>query len=179
MRRDLWRGVVLTPLVVVALACAHDDEPARARLLASPASRHLVGAWNVEFRLDRARSISVRALDTGSVTGTLVFAEDRFGRVASSELGESTHDGVYDVSFTPFGFSSRAEGDVPVAIARVVPTAQGESLYVVLSPGTTRLAVRMAGTLAGDSATGAWRAAAFSAGGGAGTFRMHRRRAEP
>ena len=175
MRRDRWRSVVPASLVILALACAHDDERARARLLASPASRHLVGVWDVAFRLDRGTSVNVRTLDTGSVTGTVVFAEDRFGRVATSELGESTHDGVYDVSFEPFGFSSRAESEVPVAIARVVPAARVESLYVVLSPGTTRLSVRMAGTLAGDSAAGEWRASAFSAGGGAGSFRMHRR----
>jgi hypothetical protein len=32
----------------------------------------------------------------------------------------------------------------------------------------------MTGRLTGDSATGEWRASAFSAGGGAGTFTMRR-----
>ena len=179
-RRRAAGRLIMASLAVMVVACGNDDdEPARARLLASPMSQRLVGAWTVTFSLDRARSVSVHPLDTGTVSGTVVFAEDRYGKVKETELGESTHEGVYDVSFAPFGFSSRAESEVPVAVARVVPTAQGESLYVVLSPGTTRLAVRMAGVIAGDSAVGEWRAAAFSAGGGAGTFRMRRRPALP
>ena len=165
--------------MAATLACAPDETAARARLLESHAARRLVGAWDVTFRLDVATSVAVRRATTPPVTGTLVFAEDRFGHMSSRELGEPTHDGVYDVDFGSFGFSSRAAGDVPVAVARVASASPRESLYVVLSPGTARLAVQMTGMLDDDSATGEWRAAAFSAGGGAGHFTMHRRQATP
>ncbi|NUR54913.1 MAG: hypothetical protein HOQ29_10725 [Acidobacteria bacterium] len=169
-RSRLW--IVLTGL---AVACGHGDASARQRLLASPEALRLVGAWKVRFELNYAVSSRVDVGKVGPITGTVVLAEDRFGRVGSTEIGDATHDGVYDVDFSPFGFSSRSEGDVPAAIARLVPTTLGDSLYIVLSPGTTRLAVVMAGRLAGDSASGEWHASAFSSGGGAGSFTMHRR----
>ena len=180
MRPDSrYRIAFVAGALAATLACAPDETPARARLLDSPAARRLVGAWDVTFRLDVATSVAVRPATAPPVTGTLVFAEDRYGHTSSRELGEPTHDGVYDVDFGPFGFSSRAAGDVPVAVARVASTPRRESLYVVLSPGTTRLAVQMTGTLDDDSASGEWRAAAFSAGGGAGHFTMHRRQGTP
>ena len=180
MRPDArCRAATVAVAMAATLGCASDETPARARLLDSPAARRLVGAWDVTFSLDVATSATVRPATTPSVTGTLVFAEDRYGHTSSRELGEPTHDGAYDVDFGPFGFSSRAAGDVPVAVARVASASPHESLYVVLSPGTTRLAVQMTGTLDDDSATGEWRAAAFSAGGGAGHFTMHRRQATP
>ena len=168
-----------TSLVVSLLGCGHDGSVARARVLASPASRRLVGVWDVAFELDPARTIVLGRPNPAVVTGTLAFTEDRFGRVSSAGIGQFTHDGVYDVSFEPFGFSSRAETEVPVALARIVSIGGVDSLYVMLSPETTRLTVRMEGTLAGDSASGVWSASAFSAGGGAGPFRMARRRGAP
>src|SRR3954465_2218574 len=111
-RRRTLVALIMASAGVLVVAGGHDDdEPARARLLASPISQRLVGAWTVAFQLDRARSGSGRRLDPGGVSGTVVFAEDRYGRVSSTELGESTHDGVYDVNFAPFGFSSRAESE--------------------------------------------------------------------
>ena len=180
MRPDArYRGAMVAVAMAATLACAPDESAARARLLDSPAARRLVGAWDVTFQLDVATSVAVRPATTPPVTGTLVFAEDRYGHTSSRELGEATHDGVYDVDFGPFGFSSRAAGDVPVAVARVASASPHESLYVVLSPGTAALAVRMTGTISDDSAAGQWRASAFSAGGGAGRFIIRRRQAAP
>lgn len=180
MRPDAWyRAALAAGAMYATLACAPDETPARARLLNSPAARRLVGAWDVTFQLDVATSVAVRAATAPPVTGTLVFAEDRYGHTSSRELGEPTHDGVYDVDFGPFGFSSRAAGDVPVAVARVASASPRDSLYVVLSPGTTALAVQMTGTISDDDAAGQWRASAFSAGGGAGRFIMRRRQATP
>jgi hypothetical protein len=174
MRREAWRITLAVWVTAAAVGCGHDDAAARARLLASPDARRLVGAWDVTFRLGVATSVAVHPSATPPITGTLVFAEDRYGPASSTELGKTTHDGVYDVDFARFGFTSRAPDDVPVAVARMAPTAVGESLYVVLSPETTRFAVRMAGRLAGDSAAGQWDASSFSSGGGSGTFSMRR-----
>jgi hypothetical protein len=180
MRRERRSHGPLAAWVVVAvLGCAQDDAPARSRVLDAAEARHLVGVWDVSFRLDPATSVTIHAVSALPVTGTLVFAEDHYGRVTSAELSEPTHDGVYDVDFRPFGFSSRDADAIPVAVARVAPRSTGDSLYVVLSPGNSRFAVRMEGALAGDSAAGRWRAAAFSAGGGSGRFTMHRERDPP
>lgn len=179
MPRSRLNTFTVIILAASLIGCAGDGATARARVLASSASRRLVGVWDVRFDLDPSRTVALRSRAAAPVTGTVVFAEDRFGRVSAAGIGETTHEGVYDVSFEPFGFSSRAETDVPVAAARIVSGAGIDSLYVVLSPGTTRLPVRMAGTLAGDSASGTWEASGFSAGGGGGTFLMRRRRSNP
>ena len=113
------------------------------------------------------------------MTGTLVFAADRYGRIAAAELADPTNDGAYDLDFRPFGFSSRARSEVPTVVARAAATRVGDSIYVVLSPGTTRFAVRMAGLLAADSAAGSWTATAFSPGGGTGRFTMRRQHDAP
>jgi hypothetical protein len=175
MRHEARRALMVAACMSAALlGCEHENAAARTRLLDSPAARSLVGAWDVTFRMDVATAVVARASEAAPITGTLVLAEDRYGRANSRDLDDPTHDGVYDVDFTPFGFSSRAAGDVPIAVARVAPAAAGDSLYVVLSPGTSRLSVQMAGRLTGDSAAGEWSASAFSAGGGAGTFTMRR-----
>jgi len=182
MRRDSWpvRPVLVAASVMALLiGCARDEAPERSRVLDDAEARRLVGTWVVLFWLDPAQTITTYARPAVPVTGTLVFAEDHFGRIASAELNGPTHDGVYDIDFRPFGFSSRDERAVPTVVARIDPGAKGDSLYVVLSPGKSRFAVRMAGTIAGDSAAGAWRAAAFSAGGGGGRFVMRRQRDTP
>jgi hypothetical protein len=180
MRHDpRWGGLVVASVVAAMLGCGRDDTTARSQLLDAAAARRLVGTWDASFRLDPEQSVTVYARPTTPVAGTLVFAEDHYGHISTAELSGPTHDGVYDVDFRPFGFSTRDAGAVPVAVARVAPAGTVESLYVVLSPGTPRFAVRMVGTIAGDSAAGVWRATAFSAGGGGGSFTMRRRRDAP
>jgi hypothetical protein len=179
MRRDSWQTLIAASVMALLVGCARDDAAARSRLLDDVEARRLVGTWVVLLWLDPAQTTTTKAHPVAPVAGTLVFAEDHYGRIASTELSGATHDGVYDVDFRPFGFSSRDESAVPVVVARVDPRAKGDSLYVVLSPGTPRFAVRMAGTIVGDSAAGAWRAAAFSAGGGGGRFIMRRRQDTP
>jgi hypothetical protein len=175
MRRDPRRTLVAAWLAAMALGCAREDMPARRRLLDDAESRRLVGTWDVTFQLDPGQTITTYAHPDTTVTGTMVFAEDHYGRIAVAELAGPTHDGVYDLDFRPFGFSTRDEGAVPTVVARVDPSIRGDSLHIVLGPGTSRFAVRMAGLLAGDSAAGVWQATAFSAGGGSGRFTMRRR----
>lgn len=170
MRRDVLRPLVMAALGGAALlACGRSEEPSAARIAVA---RRLVGTWDVTFWLDSERTISHAA---APITGTLVFALDHSGPLDAPELSAPTNDGLYDADFHPFGFSTRDGDNVPVALARLIPGTSGDSLYVVLSPGRTRFSVRMAGRLSDDSAAGDWRASAFSAGGGSGRFRMHRK----
>ena len=173
MRRDLLRRMAIaTPALAVLLACAQTEEPSAARIAIA---RRLVGTWDVNFWLDSERTISTYVHATAPIAGTLVFAVDHYGRIDAPELSAPTNDGLYDADFRPFGFSTRDGDNVPVVVARIVPRPTGDSVYVVLSPGRTRFSVRMAGRFVNDSASGDWRASAFSAGGGAGRFAMHRR----
>lgn len=174
MRPKAWRRPLIVACVL-ALGCTPDDTAERAQLLDAAAARRLIGSWDVAFLRDPTRPMSADAAQARVVAGTIAFAEDHHGRIASAELRDPTHDGVYDIGFEPFGFSTRDARAVPIAVARVVPTPGRDSLYIVLSPGTARFAVRMSGTLSLDSAAGVWRAAAYSAGGGSGSFVMRRR----
>lgn len=178
----------LTWLVTLALAgtsaCGRSDTAQRARLLDTPAVRRLVGTWEVSLFADFRDTLRMRAPD--SVTGMLAFTADHFGPPDAAELQGITHEGTYDLDFQPFGWSMRGADGPPVAVARVVSAAGSsvsdrapDSIYVVLSPGTARFAVRMSGALVGDSAAGVWSARSFSAGGGAGRFVMRRRAATP
>ncbi|HET7189153.1 MAG TPA: hypothetical protein VFI52_13450 [Gemmatimonadaceae bacterium] len=173
MRRDVLRRSALVALAGVAMiACGQAEEPSAARIAIA---RRLVGTWDATFWLDSERTISTYVHATKPVAGTLVFALDHYGRLDAPELSAPTNDGLYDADFRPFGFTTRDGGNVPVVVARVIPRPTGDSVYIVLSPGRTRFSVRMAGRLVDDSAAGDWRASAFSAGGGAGRFAMHRR----
>ena len=174
--RRRWCATLTVVVVAAGVACTGNDGSRGRGALNDAEALRLVGAWEASFRLDPSTSVTVYAVSSAPVTGTIVFAEDHYGRVASDELGTATHAGVYDVDFAPFGFTSRDPGDVPVAVARLAPRPGGDSLHVVLSPGTPQFAVRMDGIIAGDSAAGAWHADSRSAGGGAGQFTMHRRR---
>lgn len=173
MRRDVLRRMVIAALgSATLLACGQSEEPSAARIAIA---RRLVGTWDATFWLDSERTISTYVHATRPVAGTLVFAVDHYGQLDAPELSAPTNDGLYDADFRPFGFSTRDGDNVPIVVARIVPLPTGDSVYVVLSPGRTRFSVRMAGRLVDDSAAGDWRASAFSAGGGAGRFAMHRR----
>lgn len=174
MPRDVLRRLAIAALAgEVIIACGRPEQPSAARIAIA---RRLVGTWDATFWLDSERTISTYVHATTPVAGTLVFALDHYGRLDAPELSAPTNDGLYDADFHPFGFSTRDGDNVPVVVARVVPRSTGDSVYIVLSPGRTRFSVRMAGRLVDDSAAGDWRASAFSAGGGAGRFTMHRRR---
>lgn len=174
MRRDMFRRLALYALAgAVMIACGQAEEPSAARIAIA---RRLVGTWDATFWLDSERTISTYVHATAPIAGTIVFALDHYGRIDAPELSAPTNDGLYDADFRPFGFSTRDDGTVPVVVARIVPRTMGDSIYVVLSPGRTRFAVRMAGQLTDDSVVGDWRASAFSAGGGAGHFSMRRRK---
>jgi len=174
MRRDVLSWLASAALAGAAMiACQQAEVPSAARIAIA---RRLVGTWDATFWLDSERTISTYVHAANPVAGTLVFALDHYGRLDAPELSAPTNDGLYDADFHPFGFSTRDGDNVPVVVARLVPRPTGDSVYIVLSPGRTRFSVRMAGRLVDDSVVGDWRASAFSAGGGAGRFAMHRRR---
>lgn len=177
--RARWLAVVS----LLSLGACHqgDDEAAqRERLLDTPAARRLTGMWTVAFEADAGTTLTLRR-GPGLVAGTLVLGPDHHGPTSTAELSGITHQGAYDVDFRPFGWSTRSGDEPAAAVARVI-TAGGsgaDSLYMVLSPGTQRFAVRMTGTVAGDSATGRWIAISYGAGGGSGRFVMRRQASVP
>lgn len=175
-----WRVAALL-LAGIGAACGADHGADRARMLENVAARRFAGVWDVTFHADSQLGFSRHAPDA-LVTGTLAFTEDVHGPTDVAELAGVTHTGVYDLDFRPFGWETRSGNEAAVAVARVlgatgvaVAPAAADSFYVVLSPGTQRFAVRMAGTIVGDSCAGTWSASSFSAGGGAGTFVMRHR----
>lgn len=165
---------------LAASACSNPDSTNRAEVLASPAARRLIGAWNVSFRLDRSGTLVRTDVDTSSVTGTIVFVEDSKGFVSTDELTGPTHDGAYDIDFSRFGFTTRSAGDFPGAVARIADlTPRSDSLprdsvQIVLSPGSQQFVVRMTGEMHGDTVAGVWSASTYRADAGSGHFVMKR-----
>lgn len=174
------RLVGVVTLLALLCACRGGDGAQRSRVVDESAARRLAGTWTVSFAAD---SLATPALSAAGavVAGTLILTAEQHGAPDVDELRGITDDGVYDLDFRPFGFTS---GTPAVLVARVVAGAgevgkgaSADSVYLVLSPGTPRFAVRMAGIVAADGAAGVWSASAFSMGGGAGTFVMRRRQA--
>ena len=174
--REALLGMLLLGMLP---ACARQDEGERDHVLESPAVQRLVGAWDVSFTSDPHASLRAPAT-TRVLTGTLAFTVDRYGRTETAELSGITNEGTYDIDFQPFGWTTRAADAPAVAVARVSarlrPSGDGvpDSLVVVLSPGSERLAVVMSGTFSGDSASGLWSAYGYRASGGTGRFVMRR-----
>jgi hypothetical protein len=172
-------------LVVLTLsgvaACGGADAAERARLLDGPAMRRLVGSWEVSFQPDPGSSTLAMHTSAASVAGTIVLATAHHGPTAVHEMRGITHTGAYDLDFQPFGWTTRGSNDPAVVVARLGPllatpgdSAARDSVFLVLSPGTSRFSVQMAGTLSGDSVRGTWSASSFSVGGGEGRFVMRR-----
>ena len=166
--RPIWLAIWF----MVVTGCANIDVAGRAAVLATPLARAAVGTWQTTFRLDPGSTLGALTPGSTSVNGTIVLAEDFHGAISADELQEATHDGVYDVDFSPLGFSSRESGALPGVIARVVPA--NDSLYVILSPGTSLFAVRMIGVMSGDTVRGTWTASGNRTSGGSGRFVMRR-----
>jgi hypothetical protein len=179
--REPALGMVLLGMLS---ACARHDEGERDHVLESPAVQRLVGAWDVSFAIDPHASLRAPPT-TRALTGTLAFTVDRYGRTETAELSGITNEGTYDIDFEPFGWTTRAATAPAVAVARVSTPLRPagddvpDSLVVVLSPGSDRLAVLMSGTFSGDSASGVWSAYGYRAGGGTGRFVMRRHRNPP
>jgi hypothetical protein len=177
---------LVVALLLASNACHGDAAARRARLLRAPVRQRLAGTWQVAFVADPHSTTIAERASHDTVVGLLVFAPNDHGPLAVAGIDGVTHEGAYDLDFAPFGWTTRGRDAAPTAIARVViapgglPVVPGgDSLYVVLSPGTERFAVQMSGVLVRDTATGVWSALAHSAGGGEGRFVMVRRGSAP
>jgi len=174
------RAMLLVGSILIVVGCTESDDGNRAATLASPAARRLNGSWQVSFTLDRNATVTRNVQDTSQVTGSLAFAEDNHGVVSADELASPTHDGVYDIDFSRFGFSTRTSGSFPGVIARVAVVGNrvgrpgSDSVSIILSPGSQLLTVRMTGRIAGDSIVGGWTASGYRSAGGTGRFVMQR-----
>lgn len=173
-----WTRALLALAMTSAIACDSMDAAQRERMLETPSAQRLVGIWNLALSADPRATMRT---PSRAITGTIAFTVNHHGPRDIAELSGVTHQGVYDLDFVPFGWASGTIDAPAVAVARVVPHStddrranQPDSIYVVMSPGTNRFAVRMAGIMNADSAWGAWSATSFSAGGGAGSFVMRR-----
>lgn len=179
--RPGWHVVAM--LFVSLGACRGSDGAQQARQLDERTARRLAGAWTVVFSADPVATTGMRSANA-VVAGALVLTEVRHGAPDVEDLRGITHEGIFDLDFRPFGFTSGSGPDIVVArlVAGAGEWKKGvavDSVYLVLSPGTSRFAVRMAGILAADSGAGVWSANSFSIGGGAGTFVMRRSTGEP
>lgn len=165
-------------LVLGALAGCQRLDAARARALATPAARRLVGVWRVTFTLD---SVSRLRGGAQSVRGTIALIEDHYEQGSYPQIAEPTHYGTYDIDFTPFGFEARGPRAVPIAVAGVSRDSANRSgrsvdhVRIVLDPDEPRMNVTLDGTLAADTIAGTWSVESRTAFG-SGVFVMRRER---
>ena len=163
-------------LLILLVACGQPDGTRPARASDRLAEQRLVGTWEASFHLDPRGSVARVGDTTTEVRGVLAFTSSDHRPTSIAGLGRVTNEGAYDLDFSPFRFTTPSDGPA-VAVARVIPGVRADSLEIVLSPGTDRFAVHMAGHLTNDSASGGWIAYGYAAGGGTGRFTMWRRAA--
>ena len=162
-------------------ACREAARDDRDAILATAVAQHVVGVWDITLQ-SNPRMTTGAGEPARTVAGTIALTENRHGTPSTSELAGVTHQGAADIDLRPLGWSTGSEDSPQVSVARVSPrppgtgAAEGDSLVIVIGPGSSRFVVRLAGIVAGDDASGGWRVTAFSGGGGGGRFVMHRRR---
>lgn len=185
--------LVLPAVLVGALACAPGADRQRDRLLASPSVHRLDGLWTLTLTARQPAGAS-DGPETREVSGIIAFTTDHHGATTAGGIDGITHQGTYDLDFSPLGWTTRDAATPALVVARLLPTelqAKGslpqaalatptsvralDSLAVSIGPGTSRYTVQLRGTLDGDRASGTWSATAFSGGGGSGSFVMSRR----
>jgi hypothetical protein len=69
-------------------------------------------------------------------------------------VGIPTNYGSYDVDLTGFGFDPRPQGMPPTAVAGLVA---GDSVAILLSPGSDTETMILVGRLAAETVSGRWR----------------------
>lgn len=168
-RRRRGTLALLAAVTVLSIAaCEGSNRPPEA-VLESAVAHRLAGSWVIRLEVDPGSMSS--APRTGGVTGTVAFVVDRRGRTTTTMLSTPTHEGVFDVDFTPFGWPSQPSDEAPSAAARVqLP----DSVYIVFERGEGNLAIRLWGQSRQDAVTGIWRAEGSRSGGASGRFTMTR-----
>ena len=143
--------------------------------VAAAGSDRLVGSWEARFLL--SDGLRGQPSLVGGVHGRLIFVRIESGR-SFPDLAAPVQYGLYDIDFSPFGFDSRVDGDIPAAIARTstAPSPGVDSLFIVLDPERRGVVVLMRGQLHGHRADGVWTAMSSTRSGigESGTFAMTR-----
>jgi hypothetical protein len=154
------------------LAGACTAPPARATAMDVEATQRLVGVWDVTFTAEPTAAMSA---DVPPLQERGSFAFVAAGGRATNRL-----IGVGDTEIRPH-YLARRDAGVPLTgeVHRVSRHVRREaswtdSLYILVDEGGSGFLVRLAGTMAGDSASGSWSANSHSsAGGGRFTMRRH------
>lgn len=181
--------VLLASVVLVTSllnGCGGSDRGDRGRALDEADAARLVGAWDVTLMLERPltqRQDSIRS--SLPVTGTMAFTENRRGAALFAGFGLATDKGAYDLDLASFGLPVGADSRTQTAVARTTParrerSGRGErsggadSVFIALDPDDSRLSVRLAGVMIGDTVAGVWYADYLHASASGG-FTMRRR----
>jgi hypothetical protein len=138
-----------------------------------PVAQSLVGVWDVAYTLDQPTLLlsARRGPLARAVRGRIAFLVNRWADAPYPGLAMPTNYGTYEITFTPFGFEARSEGQPPTAVAGALG---GDSIEVLLGPSRDRVTFVMRGRVANDSITGTWTASIARIDGAGGHFLMIR-----
>lgn len=129
------------------------------------------GIWQVRWTLEKSSARAGSQRPASAIQGSLalVDASERVKRLNIMDSSGTTHFGVYDADFQPFGINIGEANVIPLASAS---DTHGDSIEVRLSPQSDHGMLVMRGRLNGDSLLGHWYQPI--AGGATGRFAMHR-----
>lgn len=183
MSTDQWRRcgsgggrVVIAGLLMMLGACG--GAGARRSDAERIGSGRLDGMWELTLRLDRRMSLSsTPATLPFTARGTVTMLANDRSDVSFASMAEPTEIGVYALRLDSLGLPSWQQGEVPTLAARERPSVvrtsvvRGDSILIVLNPGTPARVVRLAGVFADNVIRGEWTAASPLGGGGAFVMR--------
>lgn len=164
------------PILALAIAACEAGSPETRFALETQPAKNLVGAWDATLSLVRPYQLELHEPAAKRICGTIAFVANHHARARSSQAGDSTHLGVYDMDLALLGLDWLGDNGFPEALATFVDNygtpvnPVGDSVAIVLNPGSQERIVLL-GRYGVEDIRGRWTAQS-SRGTAGGSFSM-------
>jgi hypothetical protein len=164
------------PILALAIIACQAGSPETRFALETQPSKNLVGAWDATLSLVRPYQLQLHEPGAKRICGTIAFVANHHATGGSSQTGDSTHLGVYDMDLALLGLDWLGDNGFPEAVATFVDdygppvNAVGDSVAIVLNPGSQERIVLL-GRYDDEDIKGGWTAQS-SRGTAGGSFSM-------
>jgi hypothetical protein len=164
------------PILALAIAACGAGSPETRFALETQPAKNLVGAWDATLSLVRPYQLELHEPAAKRICGTIAFVANHHARGGSSQTGDSTRLGVYDMDLARLGLDWLGDDGFPEAVATFVDdygapvNTVGDSVAIVLNPGSQERIVLL-GRYDVEDIRGGWTAQS-SRGTAGGSFSM-------
>jgi hypothetical protein len=163
------------PILALTIAACGAGSPETRFALETQQAKNLVGAWDATLSLVRPYQLELHEPAAKRICGTIAFVANHHARGGSSQTGDSTHLGVYDMDLPLLGLDWLGNNGFPEAVGTFVDdygaqvNTVSDSVAIVLNPGSQERIVLLGRY--GVNIRGGWTAQS-SRGTAGGSFSM-------